>query len=160
MQRPPASITNLFPCCNDADVLEFLINLPSLRLQPWSVSVDRARWEWIPVPLLRWTHSGIDSQMIFAHDAREGRSVYETTNQLWRGEITTRDITPLEAVYYDGKLWSLSNRRLAALKMYQALSHDVIWVRCVLRNEQCQKFDRASTTLNDGLGISPNSELC
>ena len=41
---------------------------------------DMARWEWVPVPPLRWTHSGIDRRMIFAHDEREGRSVYETTD--------------------------------------------------------------------------------
>ena len=104
---------------------------------------DMARWEWVPVPPLRWTHSGIDRRMIFAHDEREGRSVYETTDNLWRGVTTTRDITPLEVVYFGGKLWSLSNRRLAALKMYQALSGDkVIWVRCFLRNEQHPRFDK------------------
>ena len=25
-----------------------------------------ARWEWAPVALLRWTHSGIDSRLMFA----------------------------------------------------------------------------------------------
>ena len=40
----------------------------------------QSRWEWVPVPPLRWTHSGIDRRMIFAHDEREGRSVYETTD--------------------------------------------------------------------------------
>ena len=68
----------------------------------WNVPASRSRWEWVPVPLLRWTHSGIDSRMMFAHDAQEGRSVYETTDQLWRGVITARDITPLEVVVYNG----------------------------------------------------------
>ena len=61
-------------------------------------------------------------------------------------------------VYFGGKLWSLSNRRLAALKMYQALSGDeVIWVRCILRNEQHPRFDRefASTLKSEGARIVP-----
>jgi len=67
-----------------------------------------------------------------------------------RGVISTRDITPLEVVQYDGKLLSLSNRRLAALKMYQALhGNDVVWVPCILRNEQSPRFDHAYSTLSD-----------
>ena len=82
--------------------------------------------------------------------------MYETTDPLWRGLVAPRDITPLEVVYYSSKLWLLSNRRLAAHKMYYALCGDhVVWVRCVLRNEQHQRFDHAKTTLNDGLPIAP-----
>ena len=47
---------------------------------------------------------------------------------------------------------------LAALKMYQALSGDkVIWVRCILRNEQHPRFDRefASTLKSEGARIVP-----
>ena len=98
--------------------------------------------------LLRWTHSGIDSRMMFANDAQESLSVYGTTYQLWREVITTRDITSLEIVVYNGKLLSWSNRRLAALRMYQALRGDiVVWTRCVVRNSQNQRFHNANTAM-------------
>ena len=65
--------------------------------------------------------AAVTTFVIFAHDEREGRSVYETVDGLWRGATTEHEITPPDVVYYNGKLFSLSNRRLAALKMYQAL---------------------------------------
>ena len=78
----------------DERVRAYLDALPNLALQPWNVPASRASWEWVPVPLLRWIQTGIDSRMMFAHDAEESGSVYETTDQLWREVIKTRDITP------------------------------------------------------------------
>ena len=74
MQALPVAITSLVPWCSDACVSEFLTRPPRLELQAWSVSGHQAWWEWVPVPLLRFTHSGNDSRRIFAHDDREGRS--------------------------------------------------------------------------------------
>ena len=69
-----------------AELEEFLRGaLPTLRPVPYSLPLGSAWYKWVPVPALRCTHSGIDSRMIFAHDEREGRSVYETTDGLWRG---------------------------------------------------------------------------
>ena len=54
----------------------------------------------------------------------------------------------------DGKLWSLNNRRLAVLKMYQGLSQDqTVWATCILRPPSHQKFAHAKTTQNDGLSV-------
>ena len=64
--------------------------LPHLQPQPWYVPTDSARLTLVPVPALRWTHDGIDKRMIFAHGERQGRSVYETTSELWRGDALAR----------------------------------------------------------------------
>ncbi len=60
-----------------------------------------------------------------------------------------------------GQFFSLSNRRNAALQMFQALRRNtVFWTSCVVYDENHPKFsaDRSVTTVNQGLGVEPNAE--
>ena len=61
-------------------------NTEDMKVLPWSLTVNYAHLLWISVsvPLLRWSHNGIDWRMIFAHDERAGHSVYEAVDELWR----------------------------------------------------------------------------
>ena len=53
----------------------------------------------------------------------------------------------------DRKVWTLDNRRVADLKMFQALQQDkTVWAPCVIRSPDT-KFWRKRDTLRDGLGI-------
>ena len=114
-----------------------------------------------PVPCLRFTHSGIDSRMVFTHDNHEEQSVYQTLDALFRGKLQACDVTPLELVVYPAgsdHIWSLSSRRLAALRMFQSLSlSEIVWVRYVLRDSKHPKFQSSMTTSNDGLGVGLNT---
>jgi hypothetical protein len=49
----------------------------------------------IPVPLLRWTHSGIDAMMIFKASQH---SVYETVDALWKDRLLPSALPPLDVV--------------------------------------------------------------
>ena len=141
------------------DVYDFLDQLDTMidKVQPWNIAAKDAWWVWAPVLALRWTHSGVDSRAVFRHDKMEGRSIYQTLDELFRGITQPHDITPLEVVIDNHKLFSLSNRRLMALKMYQGIRGDeVIWVRCVLLDSNHAKYDRSKSTLNDGCSIKPN----
>ena len=99
--------------------------------------------------------------MVFAHDNHEEQSVYQTLDALFRGRLLACDVTPLELVVFPAgsdQVWSLSNRRLAALRMFQSLRlHEIVWVRYVLRDSNHPKFQSSMTTSNDGLGIRPNA---
>ena len=67
---------------------------------------------WVPVPCLRFAHDGLDTRMIFRHDGRGGHSLYETFDELFQGECTAADITPIEIVVHpkgSAYLWSLSS---------------------------------------------------
>ena len=65
-------------------------------------------------------------------DEEDRNSIYSTLDELWRGRLRPKDVPPLEVVVDDGKLWSLSNRRLVVFKLLQATSqHQTVWVPCV-----------------------------
>merc|ERR1740123_401325 len=90
---------------------------------------------------------------------KDGTSMYKTLDDVfhagseyWR----TVDLPALTVLRdSEGLLWSLSNRRLAVLKMMQALTAETIWVKCdVVAYDP--KFRRAKSTANDGIGIRPN----
>ena len=90
------------------------------------------------------------------HDKQLGDriSIYQTLDELWRGRVKPEDMPPLEVVLCDGKLWSINNRRLADLKMFQAVSqHETVWVSCVLRPPNHPKFRSSKTTKTDGLSV-------
>jgi len=83
-------------------------------------------------------HDVIDSRAIFRHDENgndqlpgDRPSIYRTLDWLLRGHVKSEDLPTLDCVLCDGKLWSLNNRRLADLKLFQALSQETVWVACV-----------------------------
>jgi len=157
------------------EVKAFQERTSKIECTSWDVPAESAWKEWVPVPCLHWTRDvkqGSDTDMMDEHDRHEGQSVYETVDQLWQGALRPEDIEPLVVVLHSGKLWSLSNRRLAALKMYQAwVGHKLIWIRCIVRDPHHPKFDSAmpthipipmqipsvTTADNDGKGILPNT---
>ena len=111
--------------------------------------------KWIPVMCLRWTHSGIDSRMQF----KSGSSIWhDLVMPLWRWGWTWFNAIEAMDVVLDeyGDLWSLSNRRLAAFRMLQALNAETVWVRCRVLPPGSYKFFSAKTTRNGGMGIAPN----
>ena len=110
---------------------------------------------WLLVMCIRWTHDGINSNMTF----KLGGSVFAMVHRIWKsGKNSDASVGPMEVVLSeDGRLWSLSNRRLAAFKMIQALSAETIWARCCIYTPSHHKFRNGSlTTKNGGLGVSPN----
>jgi len=77
---------------------------------------------------------------------------------LWhKGWSWSVDVPALDVVVdEDGLLWSLSNRRLAALRMLQALTASTVWAQCSLHGPQHPKFEASKTTKNGGIGVWPN----
>ena len=101
----------------------------------------------VPVPCLRWSHDDINEHMMFGHHGEEADSIYKLFDQLQRGEKTADDIAePLDIVDFRGAderrvFYSLSNRRIMALSMYQSLH------RVSLLGRRLQ-LDQADTLLN------------
>ncbi|CAK0839668.1 unnamed protein product, partial [Prorocentrum cordatum] len=115
----------------------------------------------LPVHCLRWTHDTINGQMVFGTGRAQDRSVYELLHQLLTGEVKPQNITPLTVVLDGDRLYSISNRRLTALKMFQAVhAHEVVRVNCSLYDAQDTeiraKYREAKTTtkhFGDGVGV-------
>lgn len=110
----------------------------------------------IPVVLLRWTHDTIGDRY---SDSRQ--LVHETASVLWKAGATWREkwrelrIPDLDVVIdADCRFWSLSNRRLASLRMLQALVPSQIVAPCkvYLHHDKFNKC-RSLSTKNCGLGI-------
>ena len=73
-------------------------------------------------------------------------SNYHTLDQLWRGCVKPEDLPALEDVKWDNKLWSLSNKRRADLKLLQLLQQqETAWVACVLHPPSHPKFRSSKT---------------
>ena len=73
-------------------------------------------------------------------------SNYHTLDQLWRGCVKPEDLPALENVKWDNKLWSLSNKRRADLKLLQLLQQqETAWVACVLHPPSHPKFRSSKT---------------
>ena len=106
----------------------------------------------MPVATIRFTHDTIYSR----HAFKNGDSVFKLLDDLHRGHRQLQDLEPLDACYYEGKLWSMSNRRLVVLLWYQSMHRDkTILAPCHLRhpNWKNRKLSNAMTTNNEGLGI-------
>ena len=79
-------------------------------------------------------------------DVEDRESIYNTLDELWREGLLPRDLPPLEVVIDNGKLWSLSNKRLAVFKLLQATCQQkTLWVS-IRRNALC--WLRSSTIRN------------
>ena len=127
-----------------------LLQRPPERVQ----GLTEELWR-VPVFLLRFTHDCVQTKF------RDGRSVYETLEQLEQGELEPSDLPALDVCVHGGKWWSMSNRRLRVLRMYQSVHMDkVVYATCKLRSTEIRsaqwqekKFARSFTTLNEGLGV-------
>jgi len=64
---------------------------------------------------LRWSHDKIYDHF------KDHRSIYEMVVQLLLGEVCIEDLPPLEVALIDENFYSLSNRRLYALRKYQEI---------------------------------------
>ena len=53
-------------------------HLSRIEPVPYDTSIEDAWKEWIPAPCICFSHGGIDSRVIFKHDAHGAHSVYET----------------------------------------------------------------------------------
>ena len=86
---------------------------------------------------------------------RDEESTFKLVGQLQRGEKAPSGIhEPLDVAPHQGMYCSLSNRRLTALMMYQALHRDVcVKAWCRICNDDTEKFEEASITRNTGLGV-------
>ena len=120
----------------------------------------------VPVLCLLWTHYDINKHMMFGHGNEDNDSIYKLVDQLLRGTTTPNDIEePLEIVDFRGadgrrEIYSLSNRRLTALHMYQALrGNEMVEAFCVVRSQDSEKFNRSWTTTTGGLTIQPRDGI-
>ena len=86
----------------------------------------------------------------------EGESIFKLVDQLERGEKNPGDINRhLDVAQYDGGFRSLSNRRLAALMMYQSLHRDrPVKAWCRVCSNDTEEFESKNTTTTRGLGIN------
>ncbi|CAK0799967.1 unnamed protein product [Prorocentrum cordatum] len=144
--NPAAAIPRLAPPPPSGDwtVIDFhRAEVPRLRVSMREKRRGPAEPVELPVWCLRWAHDSIDGQMVFGAGWRQDRSVYELLHQLLIGELSPADIIPLTVVLDGSRLFSISHRRLAALKMYQALrQNEVVRVPCLLY-EACDADIRA-----------------
>lgn len=92
---------------------------------------------------------------MFGHDRIDDDSVFKLVDQLQRGEKRAVDIDkPLDIVQYHGHFYSLSNRRLTALMMFQNLHRDrAVKAWCRICSSDTEEFETKHQTSNDGLGI-------
>ena len=101
----------------------------------------------IPVLCLRWTQASIDRKMMCG----DGESIFKLVDQLERENKKPGDINKhLDVVQYQKNFLSLSNRRLAALTMYQSLHRDRIvkaWCRICSNNTEEQLTFTTTKTL-------------
>ena len=76
-------------------------------------------------------------------------------DKLQRGKKAPGGIhEPLDVAPHQGMYCSLSNRRLTALMMYQALHRDVcVKACCRICNDDTEKFEESNSTHNKGLGV-------
>jgi len=124
----------------------------------------------VPVLALRWTHDEVNRNMTFkrAFDrggARGEASVYALVRDLLATWHPRRDVSltapedldePLDVCVFDGQLWSLSNRRLAALMMFQSLvPQKVVRAQGRLCSAFSWRFYGAWQTTTAGLAVAP-----
>ena len=63
--------------------------------------------------------------------SEDQRSMYETLDELIRGNVLPSDLPALAVEFNQGKLWSVNNRRLLVLKWFQACRQDqTVWATC------------------------------
>ena len=94
------------------------------------------------------------TQATVSPNFRNGRPIFDLLNDLNSQQIDPlRELEPLDVVLYNGCWWSLSNRRLWALKhCTAALTHQPLHVRVRVRQPHAE-FRHKCTTTNDGASV-------
>ena len=114
----------------------------------------------VPVLCLRWTHNGVNKKFTDASKDifTTAEEIFVAGHKYWQKQVT---IPALEVVLTeDGKLWSISNRRLAAFSMAQSLMSETLEVRCKIFKCHPKFSPNCSlTTTNLGIGIRPNRQV-
>ena len=146
---------------NPANHITSLASLPSSEVvtvaEKWLRDNDIATlrgFRWIPCLCLRFTHDSVKPQF------KSNWPVIRTVEELSRMGpwyqhegmgMETLDIVPL-----NGKLYSLSNRRLFAFKMAQAVWHETYYLPCNVLDPggrvATDRMEVSMTTKNDGAG--------
>ena len=127
------------------------------RLQTLTEPIRHESRHFVPVLCLRWTHDGIAR-----HFKGESRTISQTADEIFKhGSSYWQHMSiPALDVVLDGEnqLWSLSNRRLSAFRMAQALLSETLWVDCTIHKRHF-KFtrDRSLSSTNQGTGVRPNA---
>lgn len=94
------------------------------------------------------------TQATVSPNFRDGRPIFDLLNDLNSQQIDPlRELEPLDIVLYNGCWWSLSNRRLWALKhCTAALTHQPLHVRVRVRPAHAE-FRSKCTSTNDGASV-------
>mmetsp|Transcript_105727 Transcript_105727/g.299054 ORF Transcript_105727/g.299054 Transcript_105727/m.299054 type:complete len:94 (-) Transcript_105727:224-505(-) len=89
--------------------------------------------------------------MVFGHGVVD-ESISKPADLFQRGQKHPADIhRPLLVARRGGRLWSLSNRRLASLMIFQALHRDrCMKAWCTIVSDDTERFDLACTTTSEG----------
>jgi hypothetical protein len=98
----------------------------------------------IPALAIRWTHDTFDGRSIFLHGKHKGKSIYQLADKLFRDDSAVEDLdAPLDnIVRYEGKLYSLRNRRATVFAMVQGTRRDKLMrVPCHLFDLGCGERD-------------------
>ena len=92
----------------------------------------------IPIPYIRFTHSGIDSHMVFSNDMHAGKSLCLTVYGLWQQPLQPNDVF-LEIVIEGDMAFSQSNSQYATLRMNKGMCWDrFLSAKSVLRSADTQ----------------------
>ena len=111
----------------------------------------------IPVMMLRFTQNTFSAKACFSSWtlAEDRRSMYETLDELIRGQTLPSDLPVLAVEYDEDRWWSVDNRRLLVLKWFQACrQNETVWATCKM-NTSKERFQNHLDTTNEGLSIFP-----
>lgn len=115
----------------------------------------------VPVILVRFTTNDGNESCL---DFKNQMSIFKTFDKLQRGITRPQDLEePLEVCMHGGTLYTLSNKALFALLMYQAVNrHLVVQASCILRPPVCTsgKHEETQNTKHYGLGITSHCDVC
>ena len=116
------------------DVVVEAVSVHTELAEPWRGPESATEHEivHIPVSQLRFTHDTIDSRLHFQNQL----SLFKFFDELQREAIKPEELEPLDVCVHHGCAFSISNRRLFVLRMYQAVHRDrIVHATCVLRQK-------------------------
>jgi len=140
--------------------------LRQMKQGAWRFDPSRADWAFetqkhltrrIAVADLRHTHENVGQS--FVHGEHGGEGVQKLTEDLVAGKRSVSDIVPLVVVELHGEFWVVfGNRRLRALKEFDARCQAPVSVRCIVHSVDAgqvptailAQFLLSSTTRNGG----------
>lgn len=169
---PIGGHTSMKPCAGMCDLAHLTGVFPTLHdllafQKEVNSSTTKAGFTEVPVALLLWTQDTINQHVRFGTSTSGERvpeenmiCIWQTLDQLFHGSLEPERL-PLRVVLHDSKLWSLDNRRLTVLKMYQATKQNVIIkVPCKIftldHGNIKTEYESKKNTAHNGLEIRPS----